>query len=75
MKDLFDVTRFLTDKTCRMNDNARSEVNRISNRHKARILHNLEIARCPTDIKKIVIDGLNYQRSDLAKVAGSENKA
>ena len=42
-----------------------NEVNRIFNRHKARILQNLEDAGCPFIFKDAVNSGLNWLRSDL----------
>ena len=42
-----------------------NETNRIINRHKARILSNLEEAGCPVVFKDAVVSGLNWLRSDL----------
>jgi hypothetical protein len=42
-----------------------NETNRIINRHKARILGNLEEAGCPVVFKDAVVSGLNWLRSDL----------
>ena len=42
-----------------------NETNRIVNRHKARILSNLEEAGCPVVFKDAVVSGLNWLRSDL----------
>lgn len=39
--------------------------NRICNRHKARILQNLEDAGCPVIFRDAVASGLNWLRSDL----------
>jgi len=42
-----------------------TESNRIVNRHKARLLQNLEDANCPRIYIDAVISGLNWLRSDL----------
>ena len=42
-----------------------SDTNRICNRHKARILQNLEDAGCPVIFRDAVASGLNWLRSDL----------
>ena len=39
--------------------------NQIINRHKARILSNLEEANCPIIYRDAVISGLNWLRSDI----------
>ena len=41
------------------------EINRIVNRHKARLLQNLEDAQCPRVFLDAVISSLNWLRSDL----------
>ncbi len=64
-----------SQQKCHMNTAAQREVNRLCNRHKARLLHDLEVARCPTVFKNAVINELNYLRSDLAKVDGSINRS
>jgi len=48
-----------------MNMNELNETNRIINRHKARMLGNLEDAGCPVIFRNAVIEGLNWLRSDL----------
>ena len=45
--------------------NEMNEANRIVNRHKARLLRNLEDAQCPRIFLDAVISGLNWLRSDL----------
>ena len=45
--------------------NELNEINRITNRHKARILKNLEDAGCPVIFRDAVASGLNWLRSDL----------
>ncbi len=47
------------------NMNELKETNRIINRHKARMLGNLEDAGCPVIFRNAVIEGLNWLRSDL----------
>lgn len=42
-----------------------NETNRIVNRHKARLLKNLEDVQCPRIFLDAVINGLNWLRSDL----------
>ena len=51
-----------------MNAYELNEVNRICNRHKARILKNLEDAGCPVVFRDAVSSGLNWLRSDLSEV-------
>ena len=46
-----------------MNDTSNSS--RICNRHKARLLKNLEDAGCPVVFRDAVTTGLNWLRSDL----------
>ena len=41
--------------------------NKIINRHKARILSDLEEADCPLIFRNAVISGLNWLRSDIDK--------
>jgi len=41
------------------------EINRIVNRHKARLLQNLEDVQCPRIFLDAVISSLNWLRSDL----------
>ena len=53
-------------QTC--NDREPTEMNeltRIINRHKARILQNLEDAGCPVIFRDAVTSGLNWLRSDI----------
>jgi hypothetical protein len=45
-----------------------NEINRIANRHKARILGNLEDAGCPVVFRDAVASGLNWLRSDLKEI-------
>jgi hypothetical protein len=47
------------------NMNEMNESNRIINRHKARLLKNLEDAQCPRIFLDAVISGINWLRSDL----------
>ena len=54
--------------------NEMTETNRICNRHKARILKNLEDAGCPLVFKNEVISGLNWLRSDLNEMNGAKNE-
>ena len=39
--------------------------NKIINRHKARILSDLEEANCPLIFRNAVVSGLNWLRSDI----------
>ena len=48
-----------------------TEINRIANRHKARILQNLEDAGCPVIFRDAVSSGLNWLRSDLNECVGN----
>jgi hypothetical protein len=59
---------------CKMNDQAKREVSRMINRHKARMLTNLEAANCPKVFVDYVTTGLNWLRSDLDKVNGSSEQ-
>ena len=45
------------------------DIKRICNRHKARLLCNLEDAECPVVWRKTVSDALNWLRSDLMNEA------
>lgn len=54
--------------------NELTEVNRIINRHKARLLGNLEDANCPAVYKNAVSDGLSWLRSDVMnELEGTRN--
>ena len=48
--------------------NELNEINRICNRHKARILSNLEEAGCPLIFREAVASGINWLRSDLNEI-------
>ena len=52
--------------------NELNELNRICNRHKARILQNLEDAGCPVIFRDAVASGLNWLRSDLNEIERNE---
>ena len=43
----------------------KKDPNQIINRHKARILSNLEDAGCPVVFRDAVVSGLNWLRSDI----------
>ena len=47
---------------------ALSELNRTINRHKARLLSNLEAAGCPQIFRNAVVAELDWLRSDLNKI-------
>ncbi len=49
-----------------------NELNRIANRHKARILKNLEDAGCPVIFRDAVASGINWLRSDLNEIERNE---
>lgn len=61
-----DSVGYVTDRDsyieCRTKE---MTVNQIINRHKARILSNLEEVNCPLVYKDAVISGLNWLRSDI----------
>jgi len=48
--------------------NALNEVNRIVNRHKARLLTDLESAGCPQIFRNAVVAEIDWLRSDLNKI-------
>lgn len=72
-----DVLNKNQERSCAMSDSVRgcgvnergmqemTEINRICNRHKARVLQNLEDAGCPVVFRDAVASGLNWLRSDL----------
>lgn len=47
---------------------ASNELSRIVNRHKARLLTNLEEAGCPQIFRNAVVAELDWLRSDLSKI-------
>lgn len=49
-----------------------NELNRIINRHKARVLQNLEDAGCPVIFRDAVASGINWLRSDLNEYERTE---
>ena len=50
--------------------NALKETNRTINRHKARLLSDLEAAGCPQIFRNAVVAELDWLRSDLNKIVG-----
>ncbi len=53
---------------------ALKESNRIVNRHKARLLSNLEDAGCPQIFRNEVVKELDWLRSDLNDLEGIEGE-
>jgi hypothetical protein len=51
-----------------------NEIIRIVNRHKARILSQLEDAGCPSLFVQSVSSNLNWMRSDLASISCDKTK-
>jgi hypothetical protein len=47
---------------------ALNEMNRLVNRHKARLLSNLEAACCPQIFRNAVVSELDWLRADLNKI-------
>lgn len=47
---------------------ASNELSRLVNRHKARLLTNLEEAGCPQIFRNAVVAELDWLRSDLSKI-------
>lgn len=52
----------------RKNTMASNELSRMVNRHKARLLSNLEDAGCPQIFRNAVVAELDWLRSDLTKI-------
>ena len=52
----------------KMNTNETKEISRIINRHKARLLGNLEDAGCPRVFLDAVISGYDWMRSDVQNI-------
>jgi len=58
-------------KQC-LNMNETTESTRIINRHKARLLCNLEDINCPKVYKDAIISAFNWMRSDLQLITRNE---
>ena len=54
---------------------AMSETDRIVNRHKARLLTDLENANCPAVYIQAVKTALNWMRSDLNELKGTPHES
>ena len=52
--------------------NETKEITRLVNRHKARLLKNLENAQCPSIYHQAVRDSLDWLRADLQAIEGHE---
>lgn len=52
-----------------------SDTDKIINRHKARLLTNLENANCPSVYIQAVKSALNWMRSDLNELKGIQHES
>jgi len=45
-----------------------TSTDKVVNRHKARLLHNLEVANCPQIFRNAVVAEIDWLRTDLNKI-------